>query len=337
MTAEPTPTNASSLLKAGTLFCVASAVAYTAYNVCLRWVSSQCDPTWINCVQSSVSVAVFGAYLLWLAARRRPALPPWIEVAALLTIGLMTQAGNILFIWSMSVVGVAVTATIQTGVMLAASAVLGLIVLGERVSWPQVAAIGLITFSVVSFGIGAQSAGEASADPLSSSVVLWGLAAAMLAGLAFAVLTVGVRKTVTGNTSPQAVVFLINLMGVVAMGPWCVHHLGLDTLRATDPRDLGVMLAAGGLNLIAFLLVTKSLQTISVVRFNVLNNGLTTALTAAIGIAVFAEAWNAPVLFGILLSLAGILVISQAAPETPATSVDLTPTDEAETCERRSS
>ena len=97
------------------------------------------------------------------------------------------------------------------------------------------------------------------------------------------------------------------------------------------------MLAAGVFNLIAFLLVTKSLQTISVVRFNVLNNGLTTVLTVAIGIAIFAEAWNTPVLLGILLSLAGILVISQAAPETPATSVDLVPNDEAETCERKSS
>ena len=49
--------------------------------------------------------------------------------------------------------------------------------------------------------------------------ILLGIAAGILAGLAFAVLTVGIRKTVTGNTSPQAIVFLINLMGVVVFGP----------------------------------------------------------------------------------------------------------------------
>ena len=74
------------------------------------------------------------------------------------------------------------------------------------------------------------------------------------------------------------------------------------------------MLAAGVLNLIAFLLVTKSLQMISVVRFNVLNNGLTTALTAIVGIVLLSEPWNGTLLLGILLSMAGIVAISLAPP-----------------------
>jgi drug/metabolite transporter (DMT)-like permease len=76
------------------------------------------------------------------------------------------------------------------------------------------------------------------------------------------------------------------------------------------------MLAAGTMNLMAFLLVTKSLQLISVVRFNVLNNGLTTAMSAAIGVAIFHEPWNAPILFAMLLAMVGILTISLAAPST---------------------
>ena len=135
-----------------------------------------------------------------------------------------------------------------------------------------------------------------------------------MAGIAFALLTVGVRKTVTSNASPEAVVFLISTMGVVAMGPWCVYRLGWHTLWQTPAQDFGVMLAAGAVNLVAFLLVTKSLQMISVVRFNVLNNGLTTAMTAAIGVVGFQEPWNGRLLFGMAMAMVGILLISVEAP-----------------------
>ena len=233
---------------------------------------------------------------------------------ALLVIGLITQLGGVMFVWALSIVGVAVTVTLQTGGMLAISAILGLIVLGERVSQLQVVAILLITVSVVCLSAGAEPTRDANGDPLRSAGVLLGVAAAAMAGLAFAVLTVGVRKIVTGNTSPQAVVFFINLMGVVVLGPWSAYQLGLEALVQTDPRDFSVMLAAGVMNLIAFLLVTKSLQMIPVVRFNVLNNGLTTALTATMGIVLFVEPLNGILLLGILLSIAGILAISLAAP-----------------------
>jgi drug/metabolite transporter (DMT)-like permease len=299
--------------KAGTLLCVMSAIGYTGYNLCLRDASTRYDPSWINCVQSSVTVGVFGVYLAWQAARGRRVLPPRNELLALLIISFITQIGNILYVWAMSVVGVAVTATVQTGVMLGASAVLGLMVLGEGVSPRQVAAIALITVSMLFFGVGAQSAGEAAAGRWLSLGVVLAIAAAGVAGMAFALLVVGVRKTVTSNASPEAVVFLISTMGVVALGPWCVFQLGWPTLWQTRGADFGVMLGAGGLNLVAFLLVTKSLQMIPVVRFNVLNNALTTALTAAIGVVGFREPCNGPLLFGMSLAMVGILLISVEA------------------------
>jgi drug/metabolite transporter (DMT)-like permease len=299
--------------KIGTLFCLMSAVGYTGYNVCLRDASARYDPSWINCVQSSVTVGVFGVYLAWQAARGRRVMPPRNELLALLVISFITQIGNILFVWAMSVVGVAVTSTVQTGVMLGASAILGLAVLGEGVSRRQVAAILLITISMLFFGMGAQSAGDAAAGRWLSLGVVLGIGAAGLAGMAFALLVVGVRKTVTTNASPEAVVFLISTMGVVAMGPWCVFQIGLPTLCQTRAADFGVMLAAGGLNLIAFLLVTKSLQMISVVRFNVLNNALTTAMTAAIGVVGFREPCNGPLLSAMSLAMVGILLISTEA------------------------
>lgn len=301
--------------KRGTLFCMFSAVAYTAFNICLRQVSGQYDSAWINCVQASVGTAVFGAYLAWQAAHGRRVLPPWKEVLMLLALGLITQVGGVLMIWAMAVVGVGITGTLQMGVMLSGSAILGLIVLGERISWRQVVAIAMITVAVVFFSIGAQSAGEAAPDGISPLRVLLGIFAGVLSGMAFAILTVGIRKAVTTTTSAAAVVFLINAMGVVVMGPWCVYRLGLDTLTHTPPQHLGVMLVAGAMNLLAFLLVTKSLQLTTVVRVNVINNGLTMALTILAGIAIFAESWNRNIAIGVVLSIIGTLMISLAVPD----------------------
>jgi drug/metabolite transporter (DMT)-like permease len=306
--------NSRDLTRLGTLLCTFSALGYTAYNVCLCDVSQRHDPSWINCVQASVSVAIVGAYLLWLIARGRPALPPWKELLALLGIGLITQLGGVMLVWAMSVVGAAVSVTLQTGVMLAASAVLGLIVLGERVSWRQIAAIVLITVSIAFFSVGAESTDPAAAGQSLSARSLPGIAAAALSGDAFAILTVGVRKTVTGNTLPETVVFLMNVVGVIALGPWSVYQVGFHTLAQTSPRDFSVMLAAGALNLFAFFLVTKSLQMITVVRLNVLNNGLSTALTAVAGTLLLAEPWNRTLSLGMLVAIVGIVMISLEAP-----------------------
>jgi drug/metabolite transporter (DMT)-like permease len=299
----------------GTLYCVLAPGAYASYNICLRGVSGEQDSAWITCVQASVGVAVFGAYLGWQAVQRRPALPPWKETLSLLAIGLITQLGGVAMVWAMGIVGVGTTATLQMGVMLAFTAILGRIVLGEPVSRRQMIAIGLIVIAVFSFSRGAQPVENVAVDQAAATVPsLLGIAAGVLSGLAFAVLVVGVRKAVTSETSPEATVFLISVMGVAFMGPLCVYRLGIGTLVHTPAKHFGVMLLGGAMNVIGFLLLTKALKVVSAIRVNVLNNALTMALTVIAGIVFFAEPWNGHLAFGIIVSIIGVIVISIASP-----------------------
>lgn len=328
------------------LFCVLSAIAYTAYNVCLRGVSELYDAAWINCVQASVGTTVFGVYLAWRAVCGRPALPPSKELLALVVIGLITQLGGVLFIWGMAVVGVAVAATLQMGVMLAASAVLGWMALRETVTPRQWGAIALITISVVLFSRGSQSVGENPAETPGAATstledvkvsqaapqeaasplrILCGVIASVLAGVAFAILTVGIRKTVGEDASPEAIVFLINAAGVVFLAPWCVASLGLPALAQTAGRHLAVMLAAGLMNLFGFLLITLSLQRITVVRANVVNNAATMALTVIAGIALFREPWNGEIALGMLLAAVGAVIISLQPAQEAGTEATIEP------------
>ena len=142
--------------------------------------------------------------------------------------------------------------------------------------------------------------------------MLWpllGVTAGVFCGLAFAVLTVGVRKVVTGATSPEATVFFISCAGTIFLGPWSVQRLTLHGILATAPKDLLAMLAFGGFNLLAFFLFAKGLQLITVVRANIVNNGLATAFSVLAGVLVFAEPASRELILGMVLLLIGIVMI----------------------------
>ena len=94
----------------GTTCCIASALGYTAANVCLRILADHAQLAWAICVKESVTVALVGPWLLWRAYRGLPALPPRRALAALVLVGLAVQLiGNLGVIWAMSVVGLSVT------------------------------------------------------------------------------------------------------------------------------------------------------------------------------------------------------------------------------------
>ena len=69
------------------------------------------------------------------------------------------------------------------------------------------------------------------------------------------------------------------------------------------------MLAFGGFNLLAFFLLAKGLQLVTVVRANIVNNGLATAFSVLAGILVFAEPASREVILGMMLLLTGIVMI----------------------------
>jgi drug/metabolite transporter (DMT)-like permease len=295
----------------GTTYCVLSAVVYAVFYTFQGYVSKSQDPMWINCVQAAMAALLIGAFMVWQSANGRRVFPTWQNALKLAALGLIGQVGGVLLVWAMSQVGAGISTVIGTAIMLASSAILGLFLLGERVSWQQIAAMTLITVSVVCFSLNSEAAPNAEVAPV---LYLAGIAAAGISGVIFALLTVGIRKMVTGTTSAEATVFFLNVMGPLALGPLCLHQLGFDKLMHTSPRDMGIMIASGPFNLVGLLLVTKSLQLINVVRVNVINNGLCTTLVVIAGICLLHDPHGFVIIVGMLLSIAGILLISLADP-----------------------
>jgi drug/metabolite transporter, DME family len=329
----------------GTVYCIASAVAYAIMGICLRAVSTNCDPVWVNCVQAMVGTVAALAYLLVMSARGKSNWPPVAIAGALMILGGITQLGGATYQWAIGAIGLAICNPLQMGVTLAVSAVLGLLVMGEAISRRGILAIFVLSIAVVCLSMGADAASAQMAEdvlaaealapndsPLASSgsstanynalIGSLGVAAAAASGIAFAILTVGIRKVATGATAAAAIVFYINLMGIVVLGPWSLQRLGWSGLLATPPVDLAIMLGVGASNLIAFLLLTKGLQLTPVVRTNIIVNSLTLVLSVLAGVVMFGEPRSYGLIAGLILSLTGVAIIGFAESEQSQTPID---------------
>ncbi len=302
---------------AGTACCVVSALGYTAANICMRQLAElRCDPTWAIFNKELVTLIVVGPWLLYRALRGLAGRPPWWTLATLMLVGLAVQLGaNQGVQWALGVIGLTITIPVIFGVMLTASAVMGRVFLGERVSRRSAAAVGLLLVSLVLLGLSAGAAGHSitCSSTVARSPLLIALAvgAACLAGAIYAVLVVTIRHTVTGRVRPSIVVLIITGMGVLSLGPLAVYRLGMQQLLHTLPEQAAWMLAAGIFNLIAFLAITKGLELTTVVYVNVLNASQV-AMAAVAGMMIFHEPFNRWLILGVALTILGVVLIEKS-------------------------
>jgi drug/metabolite transporter, DME family len=301
----------------GTFCCLLSASAYTAVDICMRKLTElQCDPFWAVFNKELVAVVVVGPWLLYQAARGRPALPGGRILGSLLLVGLLVQLiGNVGMQWALGVVGLAVTIPVVFAMMITSGAILGRFWLGEQVSVRSVAAIGVLLASLALLALGAEAVGRSIAadQPAAASVPLaiaLGLAAAAAAGVVFTLLSISIRHTATRTNVSLAVALLVPLVGVVMLGPICVVRCGMQSLLATPPKQILLMAAAGVFNLIGFLALIHGLKLTTVVRANVLSASQV-AMAATAGMAMFREPPNPWLLLGIGLTVFGILSIDR--------------------------
>lgn len=292
-----------------TAYCALAAVGYTAANVCLRILAGEAPVVWVSCVKELVTVVVVGPWVLFRIWRGLPALPPTRSLLALVAAGFAVQiAGNLGVIWAFGVIGLSVTVPVALGVSLAGSALLGWIFLGEPVTRRCGVAIGLLIVSIALLKAGADRGTQMlAAEPW---MVGLGLGVAVLAGLSYASLTAVIRSTAAVAAPPQGVIFIVTGVGVVSLGPMSLGQLGPAGLLATPPATLSLMLLAGGLNLIAFMAITKGLHLTTIVHANVISASQV-AMAAIAGIVLFGEEANVQLVLGVALTVVGMTLIER--------------------------
>ncbi len=297
----------------GTACCIFSAVGYTAANICLRVLADSAPLALSICVKELVTVVFIAPWVLWRIWRGLPSLPPPKSLLNLTVAAVLVQIlGNLGLLWSFSVVGLSIAMPVALAVSLATSAVLGWLLLGERVSRRSVLALAILVASIIFLNLGADQAPRLVAvSPLTSSL---GVAAAILAGLSYASLTVAIRSTAAVSAPPQGIVFAVTTVGVITLGPLSLWQLGPTGLLATPPSQVSIMLVAGLLNLVAFLAITKGLHLTTVVHANVLSASQV-AMAAIAGVVLFDEPSTRSIVLGVILTIVGMTLIDRPAAE----------------------
>lgn len=294
-------------------YCLIAALGYGAVNVCLRVLTVRCDRMLIIFSRELLAFTCVAVWVVWGLGRQRFTLPRWPAVLGLITVGVATQmVATLPFLWAMAIVGLAIAVTASLGMSLVTSAVLGRFVLGERVSFQSLVSIGLLVGSVGMLTFGAQ--GSSATVPSSAAANPWVLVLATVvastAGIVYGVLYVSVRRSVTAGVSPGFVALIIPLTGVLCCAPACFVRMGIDGILATPREDLGIMLFAGILNVIAWFAFIKGLQTTPVVRANIIT-AAQVAMAAVAGVFFFEEAASPALFAGIAMTVAGMACIDR--------------------------
>jgi drug/metabolite transporter, DME family len=294
-----------------------SAVGYTAANGFLRAVA-HCDPVWVSAVKAFPNILLVGPWLLLLYFRGFRVLPERSVIVKLALAGLVGQVfGNVLFQWSLGVIGLALAVPLCLGTIILGGALLGRIVLHEPLTVRTLFSVGLLigAISVLSLGAGeAQRSVAATMSDVSQADSWWrlaaGVAAATVSGLAYAVLGVVIRYGVSGRASLSVTIFIVGLAGAISLGSLTLWQIGWEGVMATRSHDLTMMLLAGLLNTAAFFALTKAFQLASIVYVNALNATQAT-MSAIVGVLLFQEAFSIELVLGIVLTIAGLVLMKR--------------------------
>jgi DME family drug/metabolite transporter len=287
-------------------------------NICMKLLAANgCNPSWAIFNRELIAVVVLGPWLVAQWLRGRPSLPGGGALWRLLGVGLLVEAvGNVCQQWSLGIVGLAITVPTTFGAMIVGGAVLGRVLLGERISPRAAAAASMLLASLGFLGLGAGGAARAIAagEALTRTPLTVALAvgATCLAGAIYSLLSVTIRHGVTRETTPTAVGFLVPGMAIITLGPWCAWELGYQVVLDTSLRQWILMYAGGAFNLIGFLALIYGLQRITVLYANAVNASQV-AIAAVAGVFIFGESANSWVVLGTLLTVLGIVCFDHRA------------------------
>lgn len=305
---QPLASNSAALW--GTIYGAITAVGYTATNVCLRSVTD-CDPVWVSCVKSIPTVVGVAPWLIVRWSRGERVFPPLPVVATLVAAGLLGQlGGNVVFQWSLGVIGIALTVPLCMGMIIIGSAVLGRFFLQELVTAVTAVALTVLLAAIWILSLGAQESSNSMAklETASPWLVTAAVTAGCIAGLSYAVLGVTIRRAVIGVSTVSATTFCIAMVGLLSLTPLTVYRIGSTAMIHTNQADLGTMLLAGVFNLIAFLALTRALQITTLVYVNALNASQV-AMASLAGIVLFQEQASPALALGVSLTVIGLLIM----------------------------
>jgi len=309
----------------GTFYGLISSAGYTLANIYLRSLVN-CHPTWVSCVKAIPTLMLVVPWLIIRRWRGNRQFPATRAVRLLVITGLFGQiCGNVVFQWSLGIIGLILAVPLTLGTMIATGAFLGHRFLHEHVSRATIISVTLLILAVFILSFGAGEAhhnvqGKASDSQQVPAVSVWiltaGVGAACLAGIAYSCLGAAIRYGLHQNLSLPMTLGIVSLVGLISLTFCSLITPGLQTMLETRPRDLRYMFYAGIWNAVGFLALTKALNQTSLIHVNALS-ATQVAMTVIAGLLLFGESLTWMTGIGVTLTILGLLLMrEQTATES---------------------
>ncbi|MBM83716.1 MAG: hypothetical protein CMJ78_24430 [Planctomycetaceae bacterium] len=296
----------------GTLLGAIAAICYTVSILALRYVARPDDADWaiwmscLKAVPAGVAACVAMAYHTTQGRNPWPSLKTCI---VLFGVGLFMQfAGNVSFQIGLGVGGIGLTVPLSFAAMLISAGIAGRLALGEVISRRSLFAMIVLIASIAVLSLGASDATAKIAETSAVDVILLSIFSSCLAGIGWALPGVAIRKAVTGDVLVSASVFFLSNAGVVGLGVLSWSRMGVDGMSNVTADEWQIMAVAGISNAVAFYSVSHALRFISVFRVNLLN-ATQIGMAAIGGVALFSEQMTVWLVVGLVLTIAGLLLM----------------------------
>lgn len=302
----PLPDN----VRRGIILALLSAVGYSAANLALRGlVDHDADTAWDMWVAAmkALPTLLSASVLVYLNRNRTgqpkpgPRVLPTLFGAALV----MQYGGNLGFQVALRHIGLAISVPLVFAFIIIAGAVLGAVFLGDGVSRRSVISIVIMMASIVLLSLAA--AGDESAE--TAHRLPWlGVVIAIVSGLSYGVNGVVIRGVARNQLPVERMLLVYSSVGFFSLSLISGFQLGLDRLAQVSADQWGMMLLAGTCNAAAFFAVSNALKVLNITQVNVFN-AAQNAMCAVAAVLVFGEDSSMLLVWGVLLSIVGLLVL----------------------------
>ncbi|TWU40811.1 DMT family transporter [Novipirellula artificiosorum] len=320
MTIETDSLRAPVGMVAATASGMAAAILYTCSNIALRQ-SVGLDPFLVAAMKALPTIVVLGPFVLFMRMTGQTIATSLRMLPRFAAAALVTQViGNGAFQFALGSIGLAATVPITLGVLIIGGAVFGRILLGEPVRMRTIVAMVVLIIAVIVLSL--PDATEAPAQSAEALPVWGGVLCAAGSGLSYAFFGVVLRQTLNGGISAPATMLVSGVVGAISL--WSTTFLRIEFASLGDiTSNQWVFLVLGGVfNFSAFVALSVALKALPVVAVNLINASQV-AMAATAGVILFSEPVTLPLLVGIALTFAGLMVLASGrrgkngASETP--------------------
>ena len=300
----------------GFIFACLAGLGYSTANIFLRMVSDQ-DPAWVSCVKAIPTLVFVIPWLLLRYQKGHRATPSRRLVLLMMAVSIVGHlAGNVVFQWSLGIIGLALAVPVTTGSMILASAVLGWWLLKEQVSNRTIVAILILFAAIVLLSFGSDEATESvleDPDAAARSLKLATLSVLLVcgSGIGYALFGIVIRHCVQNGMRKPMVLFISSTVGCIVLLIATFISADASVISNTSPEDLTYMLLAGVCNFQAFACLVVALRLLTVTSVNLLNSSQI-AIAAIAGVVFFNEPITTPLVLGVMLTIAGVMTIGSA-------------------------